>query len=208
MNAAAFSMPGRPVLHTDIRDPIQLFRDWFAAAEESGIRLPEAVALATATPAGRPSARMVLLKAADEEGFVFYTNYASRKARELHANPHAALVAYWDALERQVRIEGRVQVMDEEDSAKYFATRPRTSQIGAWASRQSAVLESRQVLIDRFAAAEERFRSTEVPLPRFWGGFRLVPERLEFWQGRPSRLHERRVFWRVEGVWNHHLLFP
>ncbi len=196
------------VLHSDISDPVQLFQDWFAAAVESGSDLPEAVTLATATPAGRPSARMVLLKAADENGFVFYTNLASRKARELGVNPYAAIVAYWRVLERQVRVEGTVQILAEDESAKYFATRPRASQIGAWASRQSSVLESRPVLKGRFAALEERFRGKEVPLPPFWGGFRLVPDRLEFWQGRPSRLHERLVFEKSEGGWQTHLLFP
>ena len=200
--------PDTPVLHTDIADPVRLFQDWFAAAEESGMNLPEAVTLATATKAGRPSARMVLLKAADEKGFVFYTNYASRKARELRANPQAALVAYWEALERQVRIEGPVHVLEEEESAAYFATRPRASQIGAWASRQSAELEGRLVLKSRFAAAEERFRGREVPLPPFWGGFRLVPDRLEFWQGRPRRLHERLVFEKADSAWKTRLLFP
>ncbi len=197
-----------PVLHSDISDPVQLFQDWFTAAVESGIDLPEAVTLATATPAGRPSARMVLLKAVDEHGFVFYTNFASRKARELRANPYAAIVAYWGALERQVRIEGPVQILDEEESATYFATRPRESQIGAWASRQSAVLEARPMLQGRFAAIEERFRGKEVPLPPFWGGFRLLPDRLEFWRGRPRRLHDRLVFEKSEGAWKTHLLFP
>lgn len=208
MKGAAPPTPDSPVLHADIADPIRLFRGWFTAAVESGINLPEAVTLATATPAGQPSARMVLLKGADDKGFVFYTNHASRKARELQANPQAALVAYWDALERQVRIEGPVHLLDEEESAKYFATRPRDSQIGAWASRQSAVLDARQELESRFAAAEERFRGREVPLPRFWGGFRLIPDRLEFWQGRPRRLHERLVFEKVDGAWQTHLLFP
>jgi pyridoxamine 5'-phosphate oxidase len=181
-------------------NPIELFAEWFEAARESGIFLPESVALATATAEGRPAVRMVLVKEFDERGFVFYTNYASRKAEELDANPSAALCFHWAVLERQVRISGHVARVTEEESLAYFKTRPRGSRIGAWASRQSAPLEDRSTL-------EERVKE-EVPLPPFWGGYRLVPETIEFWQGRADRLHDRVVFTREGPGWQVHRLQP
>jgi pyridoxamine 5'-phosphate oxidase len=176
------------------RDPIDLFREWWSAAEQSGIFLHESFALATAAPDGRPSVRMVLLKGLDERGFVFYTNYGSRKARELDANPRASACFHWGVLERQVRVEGQVEKVNEEESAAYFRTRSRGSQIGAWASRQSDDLTTRRELESRVAELKKRFEGQDVPLPEFWGGYLLRPERIEFWQGRPDRLHDRLRF--------------
>lgn len=192
------------------RDPFELFRTWWSEAEESGLFLPEALSLATATPDGRPSSRMVLLKGLDERGFVFFTNYASRKARELEANPRAALCAHWGVLERQVRVEGPVERTDREESEAYFRTRPRGSRVGAWASRQSADLPSREALEERYREIETRYGGEEVPLPDFWGGYRVVPERIEFWQGRTSRLHDRLVFERggPDASWVTRRLYP
>ena len=173
------------------RDPLKLFKRWLDEAIAAGIRLPEAMTLATATTEGKPSARLVLLKGADERGFVFYTNYNSMKARELDANPQAALVFYWPQLERQVRVEGRVKQTSPDESDTYFKTRPRESQIGALASPQSEVIPSREMLQDRADEFEELYRDREVERPAHWGGYRLVPARIEFWKGRASRLHDR-----------------
>jgi pyridoxamine 5'-phosphate oxidase len=189
-------------------DPLALFGTWFDEARESGIFLPEAVNLATATPDGRPSGRMVLLKGFDERGFRFFTNLGSRKSGELDANPRAALTAHWAILQRQVRIEGTVERLSAAESAEYFDTRPRGSQIGAWASRQSEVLESREVLQAQFDEADDRFRDEPVPLPTFWGGYRVVPERIEFWQGRANRLHDRVLFTRESERWTPVRLYP
>ncbi|HUH12632.1 MAG TPA: pyridoxamine 5'-phosphate oxidase [Longimicrobiales bacterium] len=189
-------------------DPIAAFQRWLRDAEASGILLPEAMSLATATPQGAPSSRMLLLKAADESGFLFYTNYASRKAAELDANPRAALLFHWAALQRQVRIEGRVVRLTPAEVEAYFRTRPRGSRIGAWASRQSAPLDSRETLEERVRAAERRFGEGEVPCPPFWGGYRLVPDRLEFWQGRTARLHDRLAFQREGPRWRSERLYP
>lgn len=183
-------------------DPIALFRTWFDDAREAGFLFPESMSVATATAEGRPSARMMLLKGVDEAGFVFYTNYGSRKASDLARNPWAALVFHWDVLQRQVRVEGQVERLRREESAAYFRTRPRGSQIGAWASRQSEELESREELERRFRRYEEKFRGEEVPLPDFWGGYRLRPERIEFWQGRANRLHDRLIYRRSDGKWD------
>lgn len=189
-------------------DPIELFGRWFEDARDSGIMLPDAVALATADADGRPSGRMVLLKGFDERGFRFFTNYGSRKSRELEENPRAALTFHWAILERQVRIEGTVDRLPEEESAAYFQTRPRGSQIGAWASRQSQRLTSREALRAEAKETEERFTGSPVPLPSFWGGYRLVPERIEFWQGRANRLHDRVVFERDGADWRSGRLYP
>ncbi len=189
-------------------DPIELFASWFAAAHESGILMPEAVALATASPDGVPSARMVLLKHADANGFVFFTNYGSQKASELDANPHAALCFHWAVLQRQVRVTGTVERVSAEESAAYFATRGRGSQLGAWASQQSQTLEKREELEQRVRDVEARFANGEVPRPPFWGGYRLSPARIEFWQGRTDRLHDRLVFSRAERGWTTRRLYP
>jgi pyridoxamine 5'-phosphate oxidase len=189
-------------------DPVQLFQVWFEAATESGLFLPESVALATAAPDGRPSVRMVLLKEADERGFVFFTNYESRKARELEANPQAALCFHWAVLERQVRVTGPVVRVSEEESDAYFRTRGKGSRIGAWASQQSRSLPERRELEERVRELKERFGDEEVPRPPFWGGYRIVPETIEFWQGRADRLHDRLVFTRDGDGWSTHRLYP
>lgn len=187
-------MPGKePTLDvTDLDpDPYRQFDAWFQEALGAKLTEPTAMSLATASRDGRPSARTVLLKGFDQRGFVFYTNYGSRKARELTENPHAALVLHWASLWRQVCITGGVSRVSREEAEAYFRTRPRESQLGAWASRQSEVVESRRVLDQRMAELEARHRDGEVPLPPFWGGFRLVPEAIEFWQRREGRLHDR-----------------
>jgi len=190
------------------RDPIDLFREWFAAAQRSGIFLPEAMTVATATPEGAPSARMMLLKGVEAGGFVFFTNYESRKAAELAANPRAALVFHWAVLERQVRVEGKVVRLSSDESEAYFRTRPRGSRVGAWASKQSRPLPDRSELEARVREHDARFKGDEVPLPPFWGGLRLMPERIEFWQGRLDRLHDRLRFERQAGGWRAVRLYP
>ncbi len=189
-------------------DPVQLFGQWYEAARKAGILLPEAMTLATASADGAPSARMVLLKGFDEHGFEFYTNLGSRKAEEMTANPRASLCFHWGVLQRQVRVEGGVTGLSRETSAAYFRTRPRGSQIGAWASRQSQPLEDREMLARRLREIEKRFEGGAVPLPDFWGGFRLDPQRIEFWQGRADRLHDRLLFQRERDGWSSRRLYP
>jgi pyridoxamine 5'-phosphate oxidase len=172
-------------------DPIEQFRRWFEDAVAAGVREPNAMTLATSTKEGRPSARMVLLKGFDDRGFAFYTNYESRKGSELVENPFAALTLFWVDLERQIRIEGRVELATPAEADAYFATRPLESRLGAWASHQSEVLPSRAMLETRVEELREQFGGQEVPRPPFWGGFRVVPESIEFWQGRLNRLHDR-----------------
>jgi pyridoxamine 5'-phosphate oxidase len=182
----------RPLLESDVdADPLVQFHAWFAEAEAAGFRVPEAMALATARPDGTPSVRMVLLKGADAAGFAFYTNRASRKARELAANPRAALLFHWDALGRQVRVEGAVSALSDDESAAYWATRPRGSRLAAWASRQSEPVASREELEAQVAGVAARFEGEDVPLPPHWGGYVLRPARYEFWQHRDDRLHDR-----------------
>jgi pyridoxamine 5'-phosphate oxidase len=179
-------------------DPVAQFAQWYERAQATVKPLPDAVALATATPAGHPSLRMVLLKGFDAHGFVFYTNYRSRKGRELARNPRATLLFYWGEFERQVRIDGRVERLMARESDEYFATRPRGSQLSAWASPQSADVAGRGPLERRFAAFARKY-SDAVPRPPHWGGYRLVPEAFEFWQGREDRLHDRILYRRVRG---------
>ncbi|MEO7970163.1 MAG: pyridoxamine 5'-phosphate oxidase [bacterium] len=191
------------------RDPLKLFRDWFNTAIASGSRLPESMTLATATPEGKPSARVVLLKQADADGFVFYTNYRSAKAKELDGNPQAALCFYWVGLDRQVRVEGRVERVSAAESNEYFKTRPRESQLGALASPQSEVIESREVLEERLRTLERAYQDREVERPAHWGGFRLTPERIEFWENRPGRLHDRIAYdLQADGSWSIKRLAP
>jgi pyridoxamine 5'-phosphate oxidase len=189
-------------------DPLALFQRWYREAIGAGLYLPESMALGTATPDGKPSVRLVLLKGHDERGFVFFTNYGSRKAAEMEANPEATLVFHWAVLQRQIRLEGTVGRITKEESEAYFHSRPRGSQIGAWASAQSEILGSRKELEDRERMYQEKFKGQEIPLPPFWGGYRLVPRSVEFWQGRASRLHDRIRFVREGSAWSRHRLYP
>lgn len=188
-------------------NPIDVFRELFERATRDCAE-PDAMVLATVDPDGRPSVRYVLLKAFDDRGFVFYTNLESRKARALAATPYAALCFYWAAIGKQARIEGSVERVSDQEADAYFSTRPRESQIGAWASAQSAVLESRAVLDERVIAAQARFRDGVVPRPPFWSGFRVVPSTIEFWTRDPVRLHERERYERKAGGWTTTLLYP
>jgi pyridoxamine 5'-phosphate oxidase len=189
-------------------DPIALFDNWFAEAREAERDEPNAMALATATPDGKPSVRMVLLKAHGREGFTFYTHYGSRKGEEIAANPKVALLFHWKSLCRQVRIEGSVERVSPQEADAYFATRKRDSQIGAWASEQSQPLPDRATFEARFEEMKQKFEGMEVPRPRDWSGFRVVPESIEFWTGREHRLHERRLFTRTAEGWAEGLLYP
>lgn len=189
-------------------DPIDQFTRWFDEALKAEVVEPNAMCLATATPDAYPSARMVLLKGVDARGFVFYSDYRSRKGRELADNPCAALCFFWPELERQVRVTGAVQRVSRAESDEYFQSRPLPSRIGAWTSVQSSVLPSRDVLEAELTRNGARFAEGHVPLPDHWGGFRVVPEEIEFWQGRPSRLHDRIQFRREAGRWVKRRLSP
>ena len=190
-------------------DPIAQFRRWFDTAMGADLHEPNAMTLATATPEGRPSARIVLLKGFDERGFVFYTSYEGRKSEEIEANPRCALVFYWGELERQVRVEGGVSRIPEEESDEYFGSRPRGSQLGAWASEQSRPVEGRDALEERLRNLEAEYEGREVLRPPFWGGYRVEPEVIEFWQGRENRLHDRLVYRRSDdGEWERERLQP
>jgi pyridoxamine 5'-phosphate oxidase len=183
-----------------LSDPLGQFRHWYEHAVAAGVLEPDAMALATASPDGMPSVRFVLLKGIDARGVEFFTNYESRKGQELIANPRAALAVLWKPLQRQVRLEGPVEVLTPEESDAYFATRSRGSQLGAWASRQSEVIPDREWLEARLASFEAEYPDT-VPRPPHWGGFRLLPSAIEFWEGRPNRLHDRERFSRDERGW-------
>ena len=190
-------------------NPIEQFRTWFDEALDANLHEPNAMTLATSTPHGRPSVRVVLLKGFDERGFVFYTNYEGRKGEELEANPYCALLFYWGELERQVRVEGRVGRLPDEESDAYFAGRPRGSQLGAWASEQSRPVKDRGALEERLRELEAEYEGREVPRPPFWGGYRVEPEVIEFWQGRENRLHDRLRYRRSgNGGWRRERLQP
>ena len=189
-------------------DPFQLFDEWFAQAQASEPNDANAMALATAGTDGQPHVRMVLLKGHDRRGFVFYTNEESAKANDLAENPRAALLFHWKSLRRQVRIEGSVEPVSDAESDEYFATRSRDSQLGAWASDQSRPLQNRETFESRFEETKRRFEGGEVPRPPHWGGYRVIPERIEFWTDRPHRLHERRLFTREGDSWTEGLLYP
>jgi pyridoxamine 5'-phosphate oxidase len=189
-------------------DPIRQFALWFDDALAARLKEPNAMTLATSSPTGAPDARMVLLKGFDHRGFVFFTNYDSAKARQLETNPQAALVFYWPDLERQVRITGTVTRTSREETEAYFATRPRGSQLGAWASEQSVPVSGRDVLEQRLAEFDARFENQPIPAPPNWGGYRLQPDSMEFWQGRPNRLHDRLLYTRDGEAWIRSRLAP
>jgi pyridoxamine 5'-phosphate oxidase len=189
-------------------DPFKQFQIWFEQALNSQLYEPNAMSLATCTPDGLPSVRIVLLKGFSERGFQFFTNYESRKGRELSDNPHAALVLYWPELERQVRIEGVVEKVTPEESDAYHASRPRGSQMGAWTSSQSVVISGREVLEKKLQEYEQQFGDGIIPRPPHWGGYRLVPSIIEFWQGRPNRLHDRLQYRRTQTGWVRKRLSP
>ncbi len=189
-------------------DPFEHFQRWFAKAEKAEPNDPNAMAVASATPEGRPSVRMVLLKEWDRRGFVFYTNLESRKGDELRTNPFAALLFHWKSLKRQIRIEGPVSLVAEAEADAYFTSRARSSRLGAWASQQSRPLRSRTTLLRRVAEYEATYFGGAVPRPPFWSGYRVEPEHFEFWRDMPFRLHERLVYTRAEGGWNTERLYP
>jgi pyridoxamine 5'-phosphate oxidase len=189
-------------------DPMEQFRLWFDEARAFGLPMAEAMTLATAAADGRPSARIVLLHGIEPNGFVFHTNYESRKGRDLELNPQAALVLYWQPLGRQIRVEGSIVRVSEEESAQYFRTRPRGGQLGAWASRQSEQIESRDILEERVRRLEQEYEGREVPLPPFWGGYRLLPDRIELWQHGEDRLHDRFAYERSGDGWTRSRLSP
>ena len=203
-----YTVAGLLESHVD-PNPVKQFEKWIKEAMTAGLPEPTAMTLATATKSGKPSARIVLLKDFDNFGFVFFTNYESRKGRELFENPKASLLFHWVDLEREVRIEGAVEKVSREDSERYFRTRPKGSQLGAWASRQSEVITGREVLEDRVLQLEAEYRDKEIPMPHSWGGYRVKPDRIEFWQGRPSRLHDRIRYSRESnGTWRIERLSP
>jgi pyridoxamine 5'-phosphate oxidase len=197
------------LLETDVNpDPIKQFELWFDQAIAADLLEPNAMTLATVTPEGKPTARIVLLKGFDERGFVFYTNYDSQKGQELQQSPYAALVFFWGDLERQVRIEGRVERIDPQAAEEYFHSRPVGSQLGAWASAQSSVIPDREGLEQRMDELAREYQDREIPKPPYWGGFLVIPAEIEFWQGRPSRLHDRLRYRLIDGKWQIDRLAP
>ena len=201
--ASRYEHVGKGLRRSDLDpDPIKQFSNWFTAAIEAGIRDVNAMSLATAGPDAKPTVRIVLLKGFDQNGFVFFTNYESEKGKQLAANPYAAMAFYWIELDRQIRIGGEVEKTSREESQIYFDSRPIGSQLGAWASRQSDVIDGRRVLDARMSEMTERFASKTIPVPPHWGGYRLKPDVFEFWQGRPNRLHDRFRYTRqANGSW-------
>ncbi|MFZ9938108.1 MAG: pyridoxamine 5'-phosphate oxidase [Luteolibacter sp.] len=189
-------------------DPVAQFSEWFIQATELELHEPNAMTLATVDGRGMPYQRTVLLKYFDREGFVFFTNYGSRKAQQIAANPLVSLLFPWITLERQVIIQGRAEKITTAESLRYFASRPRESQIGAWVSNQSEVITSRKFLMQKLAEIRDRFQHGEIPLPSFWGGYRVIPESIEFWQGGPARLHDRFLYRKGNGGWNIERLSP
>jgi pyridoxamine 5'-phosphate oxidase len=210
LSASAYEHAGKGLRRSDLDpDPIKQFANWFTAAIEAGIRDVNAMSLATAARDARPSVRIVLLKGFDQDGFVFFTNYESEKGKQLEANPYAALAFYWIELDRQIRISGKVEKTSRKESLTYFRSRPIGSQLSAWASRQSEELDGRRVLDARMAEMTERFAGKPVPLPPHWGGYRLKPTMMEFWQGRSNRLHDRfRYSRQADGSWHIDRLSP
>jgi len=189
------------------KDPFKQFEKWFQDVLNSGFLEPNAMTLATASKTGKPSARVVLLKGIHEGGFVFYTNYKSKKGKDIEDNPYGSVLFYWDRLERQVRIEGKIEKVSQQESEEYFNTRPYKSRVGAWASKQSTVIESRSAIVREFLKYMMKFK-THVPLPDVWGGYRLIPDSFEFWQGRPNRLHDRVRFTKNKSGWKIERLAP
>jgi pyridoxamine 5'-phosphate oxidase len=189
------------------KDPFKQFEKWFGEVMKSGFYEPNAMTLATASKNGIPSARVVLLKGFDENGFVFFSNYKSRKGKDIEQNPFGCFLLYWDKLERQVRIEGKIEKVTKEESEAYFNTRPYKSRLGAWASNQSSVIEDRSVIVKEFLKYMVKFRN-HVPLPPVWGGYRLIPAMFEFWQGRPNRLHDRIRYSKQKKGWKIERLAP
>ncbi|MCW8803186.1 MAG: pyridoxamine 5'-phosphate oxidase [Ignavibacteriaceae bacterium] len=190
------------------KNPFIQFTKWYKSIITSNLKEPTAMTLSTADVNGNPSARIVLLKEFDDSGFVFYTNYDSRKGKDLKVNPKAALNFFWDEPARQIRIEGRIEKISREASKKYFSTRPRESRIGAWISSQSSVIPNRKFLINKFDELEKKFSNEEIPLPEFWGGYRLIPNYFEFWQGRENRLHDRICYKKENDEWKIFRLAP
>jgi len=209
-SASRYEHAGKGLRRSDLsKDPIKQFANWFTAAIEAGIRDVNAMSLAAADRDAKPSVRIVLLKSFDQDGFVFFTNYESEKGRQLEANPNASLGFYWIELDRQIRISGKVEKTSREESQTYFHSRPVGSQLSAWASRQSEVIDGRRVLDARMAEMTERFGEKPIPLPPHWGGYRLKPDRMEFWQGRSNRLHDRFRYTRqTDGSWQIDRLAP